>query len=566
MIKKSLKWKITINFILVIVLCILSILLFNTFFLEKVYTNEKVDVLKHTYEVLNKGLMQTYENGYKLKDLFTQSDEGSQKNVGPGYPSTSVFDATNESNFSLFLRTLQETYNINIALMDKDNNIYSLYLDNQRFDKRLISYMFSSNFNKTDLDVLYENENMKICLYTRERLLPIPRPSASTNNNNATQKNNRSNVIIQGSSNFSNASYIEAFGFLEDKETAYLMTIPYNSIKESVSVFNKYMVLISMVVICLGGVIIYFFSNRYTKPIIEMSHVAKKMSNLEFDEKFTDITDDEIGVLGESINDLSDKLENNIKELKNANIQLKKDIEQREQLDIMRQEFVANVSHELKTPIALIQGYAESMQLGVVDNKEDREFYLNVIIDEAYKMNHLVRQLLDLSAIERGGELIEISRINLKEAVNIVVDSLKVKFEEKGITPIIDIIDNTYIWADDFKVEEVIRNYLTNAINHCDENKLIIIGSDPIKDKKDYERFYVYNSGKGLSEEDLIKVWDKFYKVDKARTREYGGSGLGLSIVKAIAKEHNTVCGCENVKANFKFKDGIKFYFDFSTK
>lgn len=559
MIKKSLKWKITINFILVIVLCILSILLFNTFFLEKVYTNEKVDVLKHTYEVLNNGLMQTYENGYELKDLFSQNDDSGQRNIGPGYPSSNVFDTTNESNFSLFLRSLQETYNINIALMDKDNNIYSLYLDNQRFDKRLISYLFTSSFNKTDIDVLYENENMKICLYNRGVLRSKP------NNDNSGEKK-KSNVIIQGSQNANNASYIEAFGFLQDKETAYLMTIPYNSIKESVSVFNKYMILISIVVIFIGGVAIYFFSNRYTRPIIQMSHVAKKMSNLEFDEKFNDITDDEIGVLGEAINDLSDKLENNIKELKNANIQLKKDIEQREQLDIMRQEFVANVSHELKTPIALIQGYAESMQIGVVDKKEDRDFYLNVIIDEAYKMNHLVRQLLDLSAIERGGEVIDITRINLKEAVNAVVDSLKVKFDEKDIIPKIDIIDNTYIWADDFKVEEVIRNYITNAINYCDENKLIIIGSETLKDKNDYERFYVYNSGKGLSEEDLTKVWDKFYKVDKARTREYGGSGLGLSIVKAIAKEHNTICGCENVKENFKFKDGIKFYFDFSTK
>ena len=84
MIKKSLKWKITINFILVIVLCILSILLFNTFFLEKVYTNEKVDVLKHTYDVLNSGLMQTYENGYELKDLFSQNDDNGQRNIGPG--------------------------------------------------------------------------------------------------------------------------------------------------------------------------------------------------------------------------------------------------------------------------------------------------------------------------------------------------------------------------------------------------------------------------------------------------------------------------------------------------
>lgn len=562
--KKSIKWKITISFIAIIMICILSILLFNTFFLEKVYTSEKVDVLKQTYEVLNKGLMQSYENGYDLKDLFSQNEENGQRNIGPGYPSSNILDASNETNFSLFLRSIQETYNLNIALMDKDNNIYSLYLDNQRFDKRLISYLFVNNFSNSNLNILYENENMKICLYNRGARRAL-RP-ATGNKENLDNDGNRSNVIIPNTNYFNNSSYIEAFGFLEDKETAYLMTIPYNSIKESVSVFNRYLILISIFVIIFGAIAIYILSSRFSKPVIEMSQVAKKMSNLEFDEKITNITNDEIGDLGETINDLSDKLETNIKELKNANIQLKKDIEQKEQLDIMRQEFVANVSHELKTPIALIQGYAEGLQVGLVNNKNDIEFYSGVIIDEANKMNHLVRQLLDLSAIERGGEDIEISRINLKEAVETVVNSLKMKFDEKGIVPKIEIIDGTYIWADDFKVEEVIRNYITNAINHCDENKLIIIGSESIKDKNDYERFFVYNSGKGLEKDDLIKVWDKFYKVDKARTREYGGSGLGLSIVKAIAKEHNTICGCENVKENFKYKNGIKFYFDFSIK
>lgn len=562
--KKSIKWKITISFIAIIMICILSILLFNTFFLEKVYTSEKVDVLKQTYEVLNKGLMQSYENGYDLKDLFSQNEENGQRNIGPGYPSSNILDASNETNFSLFLRSIQETYNLNIALMDKDNNIYSLYLDNQRFDKRLISYLFVNNFSNSNLNILYENENMKICLYNRGARRTF-RP-ATGNKENLDNDGNRSNVIIPNTNYFNNSSYIEAFGFLEDKETAYLMTIPYNSIKESVSVFNRYLILISIFVIIFGAIAIYILSSRFSKPVIEMSQVAKKMSNLEFDEKITNITNDEIGDLGETINDLSDKLETNIKELKNANIQLKKDIEQKVQLDIMRQEFVANVSHELKTPIALIQGYAEGLQVGLVNNKNDIEFYSGVIIDEANKMNHLVRQLLDLSAIERGGEDIEISRINLKEAVETVVNSLKMKFDEKGIVPKIEIIDGTYIWADDFKVEEVIRNYITNAINHCDENKLIIIGSESIKDKNDYERFFVYNSGKGLEKDDLIKVWDKFYKVDKARTREYGGSGLGLSIVKAIAKEHNTICGCENVKENFKYKNGIKFYFDFSIK
>ena len=356
---------------------------------------------------------------------------------------------------------------------------------------------------------------------------------------------------------------IECFGFLSDNETAFFLTIPVGSIKESIDLFNRVLIMVSIVIILIGSVAIFIISDNLTKPLLQLSEISKKMSRLEFENKYDGNSQDEIGILGNSMNELSLKLEKAIKELKNANIQLKADLEKKEQLDIMRQEFVANVSHELKTPIALIQGYAEGLETeGIADSKEKREYYVSVIKDETEKMNVMVRQLLDLSALERGMQELDISRINLKEIVDGVANSFELKFKEKDINVEINVSDSNYIWADGYKVEEVIKNYLSNAINHVDDNKVIKVYTEELENN--FVKLNVFNSGVQLSDEEMNKVWEKFYKVDKAHTRSYGGTGLGLSIVKAIAEQHNTTCGCD--KITIGDIGGMVFYFNFQMK
>ena len=223
----------------------------------------------------------------------------------------------------------------------------------------------------------------------------------------------------------------------------------------------------------------------------------------------------------------------------------------------MRKEFLSNVSHELKTPLALIQGYAEGLQECINDDEESRNFYCEVIMDEADKMNRMVKKLLTLNQLEFGNDQVVMERFNITELIHGVANSSKILLEQKGIRLDIGSLDEVYVWADEFKVEEVITNYLSNAINHAEGEKLIRISYAKTEDRL---RISVFNTGKPIPEEDIDQIWVKFYKVDKARTREYGGSGIGLSIVKAIMDSFHQECGVIN------HADGVEFWMELSMK
>ena len=267
--------------------------------------------------------------------------------------------------------------------------------------------------------------------------------------------------------------------------------------------------------------------------------------------------EDEIGILGNSMNALSDKLKETIGELKSANNELLRDIEEKIQIDEMRQEFIANVSHELKTPIALIQGYAEGLIEGMGDEKESRDYYCEVIMDEANKMNKMVRQLLTLNALESGNDQAAMERFDLAELIRGVLDATRILIDQKEAVIEFSCSHPVYVWADEFKIEEVVTNYVSNALNHlAGENRIRIT----IEEREDRVRAAVRNTGKPIPEEDLPNIWTKFYKVDKARTRAYGGSGIGLSIVKAVMDSHHQECGVRNVE------DGVEFWFELDSK
>ena len=172
-------------------------------------------------------------------------------------------------------------------------------------------------------------------------------------------------------------------------------------------------------------------------------------------------------VLGRTFNRMSEEAsEHSISDLKSANNQLLKDIEQKDRLEQMRNEFLGNVSHELKTPIALIQGYAEGLKEGVNDDPESREFYCDVIMDEASKMNHMVRNLLDLNQLEFGDEKIQFERFDLTELVKGVLQSMELFAEQKQAKVRFRQTEPLYVWGNEYKIEQVVRNYVGNAFNH----------------------------------------------------------------------------------------------------
>ncbi len=336
-----------------------------------------------------------------------------------------------------------------------------------------------------------------------------------------------------------------------------LLRTNFDSIEESAAVANQFLAYVGIAAVILGSLAMFIFSKKFTKPILDLAAIAKSMTDLNFEVKYKVESKDEIGKLGSSINTLSDKLESTITELKQANNELMTDIQKKTEIDEMRKEFLSNVSHELKTPISLIQGYAEGLKENINEDEESRDFYCEVIIDEANKMNQMVKKLLSLNELEFGNNQINFERFDIVSMIRTVLNSTEILFKQKEVTLHFDQEEPVYVWADEYLIEQVVTNYISNALNHVSDNRIIEIKLIP---REDTVRIAVFNTGDNIPDEDLDKIWVKFYKVDKARTREYGGSGIGLSIVKAILKSHNQECGVINRPV------GVEFWFELATR
>ncbi|MBP3663578.1 MAG: HAMP domain-containing protein [Tyzzerella sp.] len=352
--------------------------------------------------------------------------------------------------------------------------------------------------------------------------------------------------------------YIEMWGYLTDG-SAFILRTPLESIRESVALSNRFLMYIMLVMALIGCVFVWYFSKRIANPILELATISKRMADLDFQAKYTSGGKNEIGVLGENFNIMSEKLEQTVSELKSANYELQKDIEKKEKMETMRTEFIGNVSHELKTPIALIQGYAEGLKEGISDDPESRAFYCDVIMDEAAKMNQMVQNLLTLNQLEVGEEEVNFQRFNVMDLIQGVVQSCEILIQQKEVDVRLDTSVPVYVWSDEWKVEQVFRNYFSNALNHL-ENENVIDIRVCVDDKKGTARVSVFNTGKQIPKEDIDQIWNKFYKVDKAHTREYGGNGIGLSIVKAIMESFRKEYGVIN------YNNGVAFWFELDVR
>ncbi|MBR6382904.1 MAG: HAMP domain-containing protein [Lachnospiraceae bacterium] len=357
---------------------------------------------------------------------------------------------------------------------------------------------------------------------------------------------------------FFNNKYLEMKGYLDHNE-AFIIRCAIISVEDNVSVTNRFIFYVALFMLLIGIILIIIFTNRITKPIVKLTDISSKMANLDFDTKFDSKGINEVDMLGENMNEMSDKLEKTISELKSANSELLRDIERKNRNEEMRKEFLANVSHELKTPIALIQSYTEGLKDGIIEDEESRQYYLDVIIDEAGRMNNIVKEIMSLSELEYGNNPIEIERFDIVEMIKNKISSGKLLMEMKEVEVIFENTDESvFVWADEPKTEDVFMNYLSNAFHYCEGEKKIKVFLE--KKDDDIVRINVFNTGRQLSEEEQKRVWDKFYKADEARSRDYGGTGIGLSVVKAIMSSLKMAYGCYNSE------DGVTFYFELPTK
>ena len=424
-------------------------------------------------------------------------------------------DITSEL-YDIELQKIRDKYNINVLVLDSDSKMVKTTMIDQEFAiKHLLNNIF---YGVNKEDILVDCKNYMIQIVTDGR---------------------------------TQTEYIEMWGML-DNGYFFILRSALESIQESVSISNRFMAYVGCIAIVVSILLVIGLANRITKPIMELAGISERMKHLDFNAKYTGNDRTEIAILGHNINEMSEALESTISELKTANNQLLKDIEKKDQIDEMRREFLSNVSHELKTPIALIQGYAEGLREGINDDAESREFYCDVIIDEAAKMNIMVRKLLTLNQLESGSEVVSMERFDITALIRNYISSSDILLKERDISVRMEDYEAIYVWGDEFKVEEVFMNYFTNAIHYAQGENIIDV---KLRSTDQQVRISVFNTGAPIPQDSIGHIWEKFYKVDKARTREYGGSGIGLSIVKAIVESMNQKYGVVN------YENGVEFWF-----
>ena len=438
----------------------------------------------------------------------------------------SCYDEVNEaatngditsSDFDESLNQISVVNNIEILVIDADKQLIKSTDDNSSLmQRRLLDFVFAGT---DDVKPLYKNQKIQIQRTVDPRV---------------------------------HIDYLELWGFL-DNGNLILMRTPAQSLKEASRLANMMFVRFAIIAIIVGVIFIWAATKRITRPVMKLVDMSEKMTRLDFSDKYESRTDNEVDALGEHMNHLSDTLEGTIGELKSANARLQRDIDKKTEIDEMRRDFLSNVSHELKTPIALIQGYAEGLKDCVNDDAESRDFYCDVIVDEADRMNKLVKSLLNLNELESGDAKVDIEHFDLMELIRNCAEAMDILARQGGIRIELPEESSLPVWADEFKTEQVMTNYLSNAIHYATGEKIVRI---TVTKDNNVVRVGVFNSGDNIPDDVIPNLWTKFYKADKARTREYGGSGIGLSIVKASMEAMGGGYGVENLP------DGVNFWFE----
>ena len=497
----------------------------NRTFLEDFYLYSKMNMLDSVFQSVN----QVVEQAEKIAENDEEESEGfliDEFNIwGIAEDKRAVMRLSESQKLELDVQAIRNDVSILIA-----QNSHAVY------------YTSTSSSPET-------------MLYMLDRILPrlYPGHKAEYNVYKKIKTVDNTYDLYESHDRRTRTNFIELVCNDAENDVYILIRTGVESLQANVDIANKFLAYAGVLVAMLVSVGVFFATKSFIRPVEELSDIAKRMSNLDFNVKYRVRSNDEIGELGHSINLLSEKLEDTISDLKSANNQLQTDIEQKVQVDEMRKEFLSNVTHELKTPIALIQGYAEGLKENISEDAESREFYCDVIIDEASKMNKMVKKLLTLNQIEFGNDMVELERFDVVALIRAVLESSEILLKQRGLRVLFHQEEPIDVWADEYMIEEVVTNYLTNAIHHAENEKVIDIRVVKVGN---HVRVSIFNTGEPIQTEDIDKIWIKFYKADKARTREYGGSGIGLSIVKAIMESHNKPFGVIN------HSSGVEFWFE----
>lgn len=418
-----------------------------------------------------------------------------------------------------------------------DETATLIYHAFEREDINLTTEIRELSFT-TDLYIMMES-NDKLLLFTPEEdstlpvftyknEIPVLKESLISNNSDT--------YSFKFTTNFENYDTLAYVKMLKSGETpAYLYIFtPLYPVNTTVSILKDQLIIVTVIALFLAFALAIFLSERLSTPLTKITKSAKKMGKGDYN-----VTFDTHSSYTE-INNLSNTLNRAALELGRA--------------DNLQKDLIANVSHDLKTPLTIIRSYAEKIRDLSGENKEKRDKDLDVIINETEKMTTLVSDMSTLSQMQNMKTELNITSFDISQVIKTIMASYEILSENEGYDITVTLPKECIINADAMKMKQVIQNLISNAVKYCGQSKKIIV---KLKKFNKYIRFDVIDKGQGISEEDLPHVWDRYYRASKNYQRQEEGSGLGLSIVKEILTLHNADFGVES-----EIGKGSDFWFE----
>ncbi len=324
----------------------------------------------------------------------------------------------------------------------------------------------------------------------------------------------------------------------------------YASISQATGISIQFSLIVGLMVMVLAVLAYSRMSSSVLRPVSQITSVANQIAHLDFSQKCDVDMGGELGVMAESVNTMSDTMQTYIAQLQTANEQLKADIEQKRVQEEARKNLVSNLSHDLKTPIGLISGYADGLRQGMAKTGDEVREYCDVICDETDRMMTMIQKMMELFRLESGTVQLELEEFDLADLLNYETEIFAMEIARAEIDFTTDYRECLYVTTDYFSAEQVLTNYMQNAISHMNAGKALSLS---VTELENAYRVTVFNSSVPIPEEELPRLWDSFYRLDKSRERSRRESGLGLSIVKSNMELLGGGYGVENVEGGVRF-------------
>ncbi|MEE6449343.1 ATP-binding protein [Gottfriedia acidiceleris] len=589
--KNSIVRKLFLSITLLLVIFLVIVFVGQSIFLQSFYTNKKVNIV--TEELTQ------FANGYKAGKFNNNQFQQELSKLYSKYNTTlAVLDKRGvlkaENNFDLTVLTndgkkVYVPLN-NLLYSDQIDSILGLNIkENSRITIRgyVQDDYFFPLYIKTNMGV-WQEENQPantvqlssknslqemVNIEIKGKVVNLHLPIANQYTYSA-QMNSLMGAIsdwTKSNEDFSNYTkqdfpliyrYLDRANGLENKVFIYPITTNKGSkevifaitslqpVNEAMYVLKDFYLYAFIIALLLIVIVSFYYSKLITKPLLKMNSVTNQLAKLNFNEKIDIQSDDEIGQLSKSINSLSENLASTIENLQQANVKLMKDIEKEKQLEQIRKEFISGVSHELKTPLSIVQSYAEGLKDGL--NIEKNGYYADVILEEVDRMNGLVVDMLELSKLQSGTYTLKSEPFLIVDCIENVIIRM---FENSNIQYHFNfnLDEDTLVIGEKRKIEQVLINILSNAIHYGNPGSVIEMN---LLDEGDYVNIAIFNEGNPIPADKIDKIWDRFYRIDESRNRQNGGTGLGLAIVKTILDLHHS-----SIKVHNK-EDGVEFIFN----